>query len=71
MKPGKVASIAPVDKPWAAGAVWEVTGWVWRGCEPPHAPPPRRWPREPTQLNLKFTAPPEPTRQGGAAVHDP
>jgi hypothetical protein len=41
----------------AEGARWEIeTGWVWRGCEPPHAPPPRQPCRWPTQLWLKFTA---------------
>jgi hypothetical protein len=45
-----------VKKPWQEGAVWEVTGWRWRGCEPPHPPPPHRWPRMQTQLRLKFTA---------------
>ena len=52
--------------PWKAGAVWEVTGWVWRGLEPAHAPPPRRWPRVPTQLSLKITAPPCSGSGGGA-----
>jgi hypothetical protein len=56
------------NKPWQQGAVWEGTGWVWRGLEPPHAPPPRHWPRVPTQLSLKFTAPP--TVQDGAVSCD-
>jgi hypothetical protein len=43
-----------MKKPWKQGARWETTGWVWRGLEPPHAPPPRRWPRVPTQLSLNF-----------------
>jgi len=41
----------------AEGARWEIeTGWVWRGCEPPHPTIPSRWPRQPVQLSLKFTA---------------
>ena len=56
----------PQVEPWKDGAVWEVTGWVWRGLEPPHAPPPRRWPRQPMQLSLKITAPPSSAVGGGA-----
>jgi hypothetical protein len=48
--------ITPAMRPWEQGARWEGTGWVWRGLEPPHAPPLRRWLRVPTQLALKFAA---------------
>ena len=57
------------QKPWQQGAVWEGTGWVWRGLEPPHAPPPRHRPGQPVQLSLKFAAPGTP--QTGAASCKP
>jgi hypothetical protein len=46
--------MAVKHKPWNQGARWETTGWVWRGCEPPHPTTPKQYPWHRVQLCLNF-----------------